>query len=116
MEILSQTDILENPAWVPIVFIIGCIAVGFGFAALIESMSSYSDAAATVSGIVIIIGLICIIIGVCSKDRVKVDTGRDRYEVLLSEDVNVEEFLEQYEVIEHRDRLWIIEDKEIKND
>ena len=31
MEILSQTDILENPAWVPIVFIAGCIAVGFGF-------------------------------------------------------------------------------------
>lgn len=116
MEILSQTDILENPAWVPIVFIIGCIMVGCGFMALIDSMNHYTDAGTIVSGIVVIIGLICIIVGACSKDRVKVDTGRDRYEVLLSEDVNVEEFLEQYEVIEHRDRLWIIEDKEIKND
>lgn len=116
MEILSQTDILENPAWVPIVFIAGCVMIGFGFISLIDSMSHYTDAGTIVSGIVVIIGLICIIVGACSKDNVKVDTGRDRYEVLLSEDVNVEEFLEQYEVIEHRDRLWVIEDKETKND
>jgi hypothetical protein len=112
MEILSQTDILENPAWVPIVFIIGCIMVGFGFAALIESMSFYSDAGATVSGIVIIIGLVCIIVGVCSKDRVKVDTGRDRYEVIINESVDTEEFLQKYEIIEQRDRIWVIEDKD----
>lgn len=116
MEILSQTDILENPAWVPIVFVVGCMMVGFGLAALASSMSSYSDAGAVVSGIIVLVGLVCVIVGTCSKDRVKVDTGRDRYEVLLSEDINVEEFLEQYEVIEHRDRLWVIEDKEIKND
>lgn len=116
MEILSQTDILESPTWVPIVFVVGCIMAGIGFAALIDSMSHYSDASTIVSGIAIIIGLVCITVGICSKDRVKVDTGRDRYEVLLSEDVNVEEFLEQYEVIEHRDRLWVIEDKETKND
>ena len=116
MEILSQTDIMETPAWVPVVFVIGCIMAGFGFAALIDSMSRYSDAGAIVSGIAIIVGLACIFVGTYSKDHVKVDTGRDRYEVLLSEDINVEEFLEQYEVIEHRDRLWVIEDKEIKND
>lgn len=116
MEILAQTDILETPGWVSIVFIAGLVMIGVGIIALIDSMSHYTDAGTIVSGAIVIIGLICVTIGACSEDNVKVDTGRDRYEVLLNENVNIEEFLEQYEVIEHRDRLWVIEDKEVKND
>ena len=38
-----------------------------------------------------------------------------KYEVILDDSVSVNEFMEKYEVLEQRDKIYVIKEKEIEN-
>ena len=40
------------------------------------------------------------------------ETGRYEYKCTISEDVDLQDFEERYEIISHEGDLWVIEDKE----
>lgn len=63
------------------------------------------------------IGCICTIISLVALIVVMIkapmiDTGRNKYEVILDDSVSANEIYEKYKIIEQRGEIWVIEDKE----
>ena len=113
MEILSQQDLMMiAPSY-------GKVIIGFGIACLFSAVMSFilcyfSEAAAyTALGTFIISGIMVLLFLVFSP---RVDSGRNKYEVKLDETININEFYDKYKVIERRDKIWVIEDREVKDD
>lgn len=115
MEILSQTDVMIEPTWAfwlflgSIICIFISVAVGFN-----NIFSSCSDLVGWLCFIFFLIGCVGGGVSTYVKENKQIDSGRDRYEVLLNEKVDMEEFYSKYEIIEQRDKIWVIEDKEVK--
>ena len=81
----------------------------------VENLSGWmSDAVCIVTFIIFLVGIVGLGFSVYTQENKLVDSGRDRYEVLLNEKVDMEEFYSKYEIIEQRDKIWVIEDKEAK--
>ena len=112
MEILSQTDIYITPTWAVIVFITGIIFIGVGFGAFINGAFDYSDNEMLFGLIIGVLGIVLAITGTVVDSFFQIDSGRDQYEIIINESVDTEEFLQKYEIIEQRDRIWVIEDKD----
>lgn len=110
MEILSQTDILVNPKWVlPLfigsVFCLFCITITIAI-----GFENLSDFVASICAILFFVSVIGLGFSIYAHENMQVDSGRDRYEVLLNEKVDMEEFYSKYNIIEKKDRIWVIED------
>ena len=115
MEILSQTDVMVDPDWVLWVFIGSLVCIGLSVIIGVENLSDrMSDAVCIVTLIVFFAGIVGLGFSTYVHENKPVDSGRDRYEVLLNEKVDMEEFYSKYEIVEHRDKIWVIEDKEVK--
>lgn len=113
MEILSQEDIMTiEPSCAKAIIGFG---IAFLFMALVSViLCSFSDMAAqVVFGAALISGIITIFLIIGSS---RVDSGRNKYEVKLDETIDINEFYDEYEVIERRDKIWVIEDREAKDD
>lgn len=111
MEILSQTDIYITPIWAVIVFITGIIFTGAGFGVFI--IGAFDDNDEMLFGLIIgALGIVLAITGAVVDSFFQIDSGRDQYEIIINESVDTEEFLQKYEIIEQRDRIWVIEDKD----
>lgn len=113
MEILSQQDLMMiAPSY-------GKVIIGFGIACLLSAVMSFIfyDFSEVVSytalGTFIVSGIMVLLLLVFSP---RADTGRNRYEVKLDETIDINEFYDKYEVIERRDKIWVIEDREVKDD
>lgn len=115
MEILNQTDVMVEPDWLLWVFMGSIVCIGLSIIIGVENFSGrMSDAVCIVALIVFLVGIVGLGFSIYTKENKLVDSGRDRYEVLLNEKVDMEEFYSKYEIIEQRDKIWVIEDKEIK--
>jgi hypothetical protein len=115
MEILSQTDVMVEPHWLVWVFIGSIVCLGLSIIIGVENLSGWmSDAAGIVTFIVFLVGLVGLGYSTYAHENIRIDSGRDRYEVLLNEKVDMEEFYSKYEIIEKKDKIWVIEDKEAK--
>lgn len=90
------------------------IAIVVGVAILITffSISVYTDD----EGIFLIGLLLCLFVcifgSVIEIKANKKETGRYKYEVLLDDSIQVKDFLNQYEYIDKKGDIWIIQDKE----
>ena len=110
--ILNQTEIMEittrYAVWALCLLLGGLIAVAIFFA-LGESIHGAFH-------IGTIIGIICSVIGILmivgDNPPKNEHTGRYQYEVLIDESVPFEDVLEKYDVVEHKGKIWILEDKE----
>lgn len=114
MEILSQTDIYITPTWAVVTFVIGMIFIGIGFAAFIDGATDYSDNEMFFGLIIGALGIVLAITGIIVDSFFQIDSGRDQYEIIINESVDTEEFLQKYEIIKQRDRIWVIEDREVE--
>ena len=115
MEILSQTDVMVEPHWIMWVFIGSIVCIGLSVIVGVENLSGgMSDAICIVTLIIFFVGIVGLGYSTYAHENKRIDSGRDRYEVLLNEKVDMEEFYSKYEIIEQRDKIWVIEDKEVK--
>lgn len=115
MEILSQTDVMVEPDWLLWVFVGSILCLGFSVIVGVENLSGWmSDAVCIITLIIFLVGIVGLGFAEYTHENKLVDSGRDRYEVLLNEKVDMEEFYSKYEIIEQRDKIWVIEDKEAK--
>lgn len=72
------------------------------------------DIASCFTAIVCLIAVaICMIQTIRSED---IPTDRYRYEVTIDESVQFTDIYERYEVVEQRGEIWVLEDRETKND
>lgn len=115
MEILSQTDIMIEPAWALQIFIGSLVCLVLSIIIGAKNSSDWmSDAVCIISLVVFLVGIVGLGYATYAHENIRIDSGRDRYEVLLNEKIDMEEFYSKYEIIERRDKIWVIEDKETK--
>lgn len=99
IEVVTHTD-----AWLACIILFGVILVAFIFAIINNEVY---DIPTIIVGCVLSIALVCSII--MYKRSAKTHT---EYMVTVDQSVNVVEFFDKYEVIEHEDKLWRIKEKD----
>ena len=114
MTILNAESIME---WQP-VFLILCLSfLGLSIlSGLLAAVVSARDRNSTKLDIYLILifglsALSCLSMLVAGE-QTKVESGRYRYEVTLSEDYDISELAKNYKVTEQRGKIWVIEEKE----
>lgn len=111
MQILNQEPIMEMVQYGQILlFIFGFIAVVSFVTAMASNCSALTG---PIAAMLCIASMIAIFITYVKAPVV--DTGRNRYEVILDDSVSANEIYEKYKVIERRGEIWVIEDKEIED-
>lgn len=104
--ILNQTEIMTVPGWC----VFGCCVCIFAAVVLVLiGMASGSIGCIITSLIPLASTLIILMFGLADM----VGTGRYEYEVTIDESVDFIDIYENYDVIEQRGDIWVIEDKEI---
>lgn len=114
IKVLSQSPIFDYDyayGYIAIGAIVGAIAVGLLIGAFTQDLNF--AILGSLFGVFMggIVGTL-----ITDANVVKTDTGRYQYKVLIEDGVEMKEFYERYNVIEQDGEIWIIEDKEIKND
>lgn len=46
----------------------------------------------------------------------KIDTGKNRYEVIFDDDQSIQDVYDKYIVVKQRGKIWVLEDKERTSD
>lgn len=104
MTIVNQYPVLESgPAWLGLLLGI-CCAVSALIAVLALSDKMYGIAIGT--GIFWALSLIGLILVIHGKE-----TGRSRYECAIDDTTSFIEIMENYDVVDRRGDIWILEDK-----
>ena len=102
LEVVTHTDV-----WLAAIILFGVILIAFLFAMVSNDVY---DISTIVMGCILSIALVFSII--MYKRSAKMHT---EYIVTIDQNVNVVEFFDKYEVIEHEDKLWRIKEKENDN-
>ena len=113
MEILYQTNIITTQPWAIWVLAIG-IVVAVVSAMLIVCHLDGSIGNSGTQALCIalfIVSLVGVLFGAIEKANPSYDTGRDRYEVVFNEPVEIEDIYDKYEFIERQGEIWLLEDK-----
>ena len=109
IEILNKTEIMTmsdvNAMWTLILIFGGLICI-------VVSAFLISCHDAFIFGV--IFGIVAFFSGfvVCEATEQSEPTGRYQYECTIDESVTFEDVLENYNVVEQKGKLWILEDKE----
>lgn len=113
MEILHQTDIIIPQPWAAWVLAIGIVvAVVSAVLIVCHYDGSIGNSGTQVLCIVLFIAsAISILFSSIEKTNPSYDTGRDRYEIIFNEPVEIEDIYDKYEFIERHGEIWVFEDK-----
>lgn len=114
MEILNQSPIMEmDPSYKSLAFKL-LVAIIIGFFATVFCVCCGGDTSVIVTGgFTALCAIALFVLVACAPE---VPTDRNKYEVKLDETIDINEFYDKYEVIERRDKIWVIEDREAQDD
>ena len=113
IDILNKEEILTTPEWIGLVLTISIVIfiVSIIFAVAFEL--TYHDTASVFFIIIFVCSsIVCAIFNVINNTYKSESTGRYRYEVTIDDSVSITEVYDNYNVIEQRSDIWILEDKE----
>lgn len=105
MTILNQEMVMMTPSWATSLFIIFIISTVTLFFIGIDIPDNF------ILVILFAISFILLLISIFIVGTYEVPTGRTRYEVILDENYPAEKLYSNYEVIEQRGEIWVLEDK-----
>ena len=105
LEVLNKTVVTETPYWGEIFVCSSIFLIVIFFIILANTNSTVLQ---IISAVLIVLTIIIDAI-LCSFE---VPTDRYRYEVTIDKNVTIEEIYENYDVIEQRGDIWVLEDKE----
>ena len=113
MEILNQSPIMEMDPLYQSLAVKLVIAMIIGFFATVFCVFCGGDTSVIITGS---FTALCVVVSLAVVAfSPEVPTDRNKYEVKLDETIDINEFYDKYEVIERRDKIWVIEDKEIED-
>lgn len=107
IQILNKTVITESPDWINIVIPCSLLLLLLFFIILVTTDCQFM---LILSGVLVAF----IIIGDMILSFYEEPTDRYRYEVTLDKTVTIEELYKNYDVVDQRGEIWILEDKEKK--
>ena len=105
IHILNKTAVMEMPDVFGVAIFIGIALALISFVILLVVDNSTIT---IISGITMLIGIILVIFSPIVGEEV--ETGRYRYEVTIDESVKFTDIYDNYEVIEQRGEIWVLED------
>ena len=114
MEILNQSPIMEMDPLYQSLAIKLLVAMIIGFFATVFCVCCGGDTSVIITGCFTALCVVVLLAVVVFSPEVPTD--RNKYEVKLDETIDINEFYDKYEVIERRDKIWVIEDRETKDD
>lgn len=106
MTIVNQYPIMElmTPVWVILLLcIVTCV---FAFLATKPLIEKDWRIASVLFGVTLVFG-----IASCLAANIKQEGKRNRYECLINNTISFVEVAENYDIVEQRGDLWILEDK-----
>lgn len=106
MEILNKTEIMD----VPEIYLIFAVITVLSFIGIMIMCACNLQEIALVMACICLVGLFGSLLTTLFCEGIP--TGRYKYEVILDKSYSATELYENYDVIEQRGRIWIIEDKE----
>lgn len=111
INVLNTIQIMTNPLWVNILFILSGILffTGIFFIWLWVRTTEISDKKLNTGLILFVISFILLI--VCSIHEGSIPTGKYKYEVTIDENVSFTELNSKYNIIEQRGSIYVLEDK-----
>ena len=107
IEILNKTVVTESPDWINIFIPCSLILLLLFFIILVNTDSQFM---LILSGVLIAFIIIGDVILSCYEEP----TDRYRYEATIDKTVTLEELCKNYDVVDQRGEIWILEDKEKK--
>ena len=110
MTILNQIEIMCNPVWLDVLLL---ICIGLVVASLF--LTIYSDGKEFVVYFILhIVSVISLTVAlvVCGTGVLKEPTGRYSYECTIDDNVSIVDVYSEYNVVERRGDIWVLEDKE----
>lgn len=106
--ILNTTAVSDSASWVcPVGLVLGIIAI-IAFYFMITTMNEKASACCAIISVVSLI--LAIGLAILSKDHWR-ENERNQYECVIDNDVSIVEVYKNYNVIERRGDIWILEDK-----
>ena len=109
VEILNTTyeyDSLIDPLWVAI-----CLFVGLIIATIGAHTIDYDTVQRILQVLIVVVGICfvaCLVGSLIKTDKI-VET---KHQVIVSEDVNLEEFLDKYEILDQEDKIYTVKERE----
>lgn len=112
VEVLNSVDVMESSyEWLfPILFVLGMVIMGLGIAMLAEN-HYYSGIILTFVGVGLALGSV-----IGGKVAISQEYNYTKYEVIISDNVNMNEFNQKYEILEQRGRIYVIRERESGDD
>lgn len=110
IHILNKTPIYETADWAETVFILSCVILVISFLTICDAVAKDFDILFCFGFVTLFVSAIVLFtIGFWAPEK---ETDRYRYEVIMDEGVSFEDIYSNYDVIEQRGEIWILEDKE----
>lgn len=116
IDILNTEEILKTPEWIENVLNISIIALCVCLFLAIFSAINKENRILIFSEIMVVISGIFIIVFAILYSANEKPTGRYRYEATIDESVSITEVYKNYNVVEQRGDIWVLEDKENKEE
>lgn len=114
IEVLSQEEILYTPIWAFVLAAIGLIMLTASLGGAIASASSSKDQKSTKPLIrSFVVFCIAIIIGYVGCANLSLPTESYTYDVTISDEAKLADFLEQYEIIDQKGKVYTIREKDL---
>ena len=105
--ILSTRELMEAPNWTIVMALVGIVVTFISF--IIITKNIYVGFVSFVIGC--ILSMVCMI----SNIIINKPTGKYEYKVTISDEVNLVEFNEKYQIINQEGLIYTIREKEINN-
>ena len=96
------------------IFFIIVILLGISFLIIVTGSLLEHDTTMTIGAFGLIISLLILVLCFPIAAATQVP-DYNTYEVILDDSVSMNEFMEKYEVLEQRDKIYVIKEKEIEN-
>lgn len=105
IHILNKTAVTELAGWAAWILCSGFVVLLICF---IIAVTAKKVAVTATAGITcIVVGVVCMVL-TCIQPEV--EAGRYRYEVIMDESVTFSDIYDNYEVIEQRGEIWVLEE------
>lgn len=116
IEILNKVEIMEPPMWISIaglvcfVWLLGGIILFF-----INVITDFLEDKWWIAFLIVIVSCLGIsAMSVLNKNLLTEPTGIYEYQVTIDDSVSMNEFLEKYEIIDVKGKIYTIRDKEVE--
>lgn len=104
--VLSENELMVVPNWVDIIMLVGMIIMLSSLVVAVKMSSIYF------SVILCVIGIVLTIVCIFGNLTIRKPTGKYEYKVTISDEVNLVEFNEKYEIINQEGLIYTIREKE----